>query len=100
MLKIHVKQASEVDDALTKAIEVGQKAAAKHRTGILVTRINAGKYIVLADPAGPKLVDVVHAIPPAEHKADENLLAYLIEPGRHTATHTNKDQREKFSHEQ
>jgi len=53
MLDVHVKEASEVDSALEQAIEVVLKAAAEHRTGILVTRIDAGRYIVRAHPAVP-----------------------------------------------
>lgn len=53
MLEIQVKHAFEVDEALTKAINVVQKAAVEHRTGILVTRIGAGRYVVRAHPAVP-----------------------------------------------
>lgn len=53
MLEIHVEHAFGVDEALTTAIDVVQKAAVEHRTGILVTRIGAGRYIVRAHPAVP-----------------------------------------------
>jgi hypothetical protein len=53
MLEVHVREASEVDSALEQAIEVVLKAATEHRTGILVTRIDAGTYIVRAHPAVP-----------------------------------------------
>lgn len=53
MLEVQVKDASEVDTALEEAILVVQKAAFKHRTGILVTRIATGRYIVRAHPAVP-----------------------------------------------
>lgn len=53
MLEVNVKHAFEVDDALIKAIDVVQKAAIEHRTGILVTRTDAGRYIVRAHPAVP-----------------------------------------------
>lgn len=53
MLEIQVKHAFEVDEALAKAINVVQKAAVEHRTGILVTRIGAGRYVVRAHPAVP-----------------------------------------------
>lgn len=53
MLEVHVKQAAEVDDALTMAISVVQEAATEHRTGILITRIDVGRYIVRAHPAVP-----------------------------------------------
>ena len=53
MLEVHVREASEVDSALEQAIQVVLKAASEHRTGILVTRIDTGKYIVRAHPAVP-----------------------------------------------
>jgi hypothetical protein len=53
MLEVHVKEASEVDDALDGAIKVVLKAADAHRTGILITRVDAGQYIVRAHPAVP-----------------------------------------------
>ncbi|BCW05773.1 MULTISPECIES: hypothetical protein [unclassified Arthrobacter] len=53
MLEVQVKDASEVDNALEEAISVVQKAARKHRIGILVTRIETGRYIVRAHPAVP-----------------------------------------------
>lgn len=53
MLEVHVENASEVDTALAKATDVVLKAAIEHRTGILVTRIGVGRYIVRAHPAVP-----------------------------------------------
>lgn len=53
MLEIHVNQASEVDEALARATDVVREAAARHQTGILITRIGAGRYIVRAHPAVP-----------------------------------------------
>lgn len=53
MLEVHAKHASEVDDALTEAIDVVKIAATEHKTGILISRIDAGKYIVRAHPAVP-----------------------------------------------
>ena len=53
MLEVYVEQASEVDDALAKATDVVLKAAIEHRTGILVTRVGVGRYIVRAHPAVP-----------------------------------------------
>lgn len=41
------------DDVLITAIEVITKAAAEHQVGILVTRIDTGRYIVPAHPAVP-----------------------------------------------
>lgn len=53
MLEVHVERASEVDTAIAKATEVVLKAALEHRTGILVTRIGVGRYVVRAHPAVP-----------------------------------------------
>lgn len=53
MLEVNVGQANEVDDALATAIDVVQKAATEHKIGILVTRIDAGRYVVRAHPAVP-----------------------------------------------
>lgn len=53
MLEVQVKDASEVDNALEEAISVVLTAARKHRIGILVTRIETGRYIVRAHPAVP-----------------------------------------------
>ncbi|MDR6639561.1 hypothetical protein J2Y68_003222 [Paenarthrobacter nitroguajacolicus] len=53
MLEVHAKHASEVDDALTKAIDVVKIAATEYKIGILVSRIDAGRYIVRAHPAVP-----------------------------------------------
>lgn len=53
MVEVTVDKASELDDALAGALKVVQQAATQHRTGILVTRIEAGSYIVRAHPAVP-----------------------------------------------
>ncbi|CAH0201556.1 hypothetical protein SRABI83_01918 [Arthrobacter sp. Bi83] len=53
MLEVHAKHAYEVDDALTKAIDVVKIAATEHKTGILISRIDTGRYIVRAHPAVP-----------------------------------------------
>ncbi|WP_156642253.1 hypothetical protein [Arthrobacter sp. B6] len=53
MLEISVNSASEVDTALEEAIEHVKVAANNHRTGILVTRIRPGGYIVQAHSAVP-----------------------------------------------
>lgn len=53
MLEVHAKHATEVDEALTKAIDVVKIAATEHKTGILISRIDAGVYIVRAHPAVP-----------------------------------------------
>ena len=53
MVEVRVEQASELDNALAKATDVVLKAAIEHRTGILVTRVDTGRYIVRAHPAVP-----------------------------------------------
>jgi len=42
-----------VDEALERAIRVVEQAAAEHETGILITQIDTGRYIVRAHPAVP-----------------------------------------------
>jgi hypothetical protein len=53
MLEVHATCAAEVDGALTRAIEIVKAAAFEHQTGILVSRIAPGNYIVRAHPAVP-----------------------------------------------
>ena len=53
MLEVRVTHSSEIDRALEEAIEQVQHAALQHGTGILVTRIGAGRYIVRAHPQVP-----------------------------------------------
>lgn len=53
MLEVHVSSAGEADLALDQAIAVIAETAKHHRTGVLVTRIGTGNYIVRAHPAVP-----------------------------------------------
>jgi 6-phosphogluconate dehydrogenase (decarboxylating) len=53
MMEVHVSSAGEADLALDRAVAVIAEAAKHHRTGVLVTRIGAGHYIVRAHPAVP-----------------------------------------------
>lgn len=53
MLEVNVSNAAEVDLALEEAIAVITETAMEHRTGVLVTRIGAGSYIVRAHPGVP-----------------------------------------------
>jgi hypothetical protein len=53
MMEVHVSSAGEADLALDRAVAVITEAAKHHRTGVLVTRIGAGHYIVRAHPAVP-----------------------------------------------
>ncbi|MFJ4172238.1 hypothetical protein ACIPY3_22230 [Paenarthrobacter sp. NPDC089714] len=52
-VEVNVTMQSEVDQALEDAILRVQKAAIRHRTGIMVTRTGPGSYIVRAHPAVP-----------------------------------------------
>lgn len=53
MLEINVNHGPEVDSALEKAIERVKSAAFHRRTGIMVSRVSAGRYIVRAHPQVP-----------------------------------------------
>jgi hypothetical protein len=53
MLEVNVNEASEVDEALMDAISHVTEAAVRHKTGVLVTRVGPGSYIVRAHPAVP-----------------------------------------------
>lgn len=53
MVEVHVEMASEVDQALTEAVAQVTIAATSNRIGILITRIDAGRYIVRAHPQVP-----------------------------------------------
>ena len=48
MLEVNVGAAAELDDALGDAVATVTEAATEHKTGILITRVSAGKYIVRA----------------------------------------------------
>ena len=53
MVEISVDDASEVDQAITDAVETVRAAATRHETGIMITRTGPGRYIVRAHPAVP-----------------------------------------------
>lgn len=53
MIEVNVNDSSEEDHALNEAIEAIQDAATRHQTGIMVTRLAPGMYIVRAHPAVP-----------------------------------------------
>jgi hypothetical protein len=53
MLEVNVKKAADVDKALEDAITRVTEAAKHHQTGVMVTRIGPGRYIVRAHPAVP-----------------------------------------------
>lgn len=51
MLEVNVHEAG--DNALEEAITHVTEAATRHQTGVMVTRIGPGRYIVRAHPAVP-----------------------------------------------
>lgn len=53
MLEVNVRTAAELDRALEEAITRVKEAAVDHGTGIMVTRIGTGRYIVRAHPTVP-----------------------------------------------
>lgn len=53
MVEVHVEMASEVDQALTEAVAQVTKAATSNRIGIMITRLDAGRYMVRAHPQVP-----------------------------------------------
>jgi hypothetical protein len=53
MVDVSVDDASQVDQALNDAVETVKDAAARHETGIIITRTGPGRYIVRAHPAVP-----------------------------------------------
>ncbi|MDQ0144625.1 hypothetical protein [Pseudarthrobacter niigatensis] len=53
MVEVNVNDSSDVDHALTEAIKAIRDAAIRHQTGIMVTRVAPGRYIVRAHPAVP-----------------------------------------------
>lgn len=53
MVEVNVNDSSELDHALSEAIEAIKDAATRHQTGIMVTRVAPGRYIVRAHPAVP-----------------------------------------------
>lgn len=53
VLEVNVVSAAEVDQALEEAIAIVMATASHHGTGVLVTRIGVGSYIVRAHPGVP-----------------------------------------------
>lgn len=53
MLEVNVQDASEVEEALQGAVAQVTEAAVRHQTGVLITRVGSGRYIVRAHPAVP-----------------------------------------------
>lgn len=53
MIEVKVDRQSDVDQALEDAIAIVRDAATRHQTGIMITRIGAGRYVVRAHPEVP-----------------------------------------------
>lgn len=53
MVDVRVENTAEVDRELDKAIAAVKDAALRHRTGIMITRTEPGRYIVRAHPEVP-----------------------------------------------
>ncbi|MCY1237845.1 hypothetical protein D9M72_505570 [compost metagenome] len=53
MLEVHVTPGADVDQTLDEAIAAIAESAEHHKTGVLVTRLDAGSYIVRAHPTVP-----------------------------------------------
>lgn len=53
MVEVSVDHLSKVDTALDDAVAAIGDAAIRHRTGIMITPIAPGRYIVRAHPAVP-----------------------------------------------
>lgn len=53
IVEVRVERASDIDHALTEAITQVRDAATMHHVGIMVTRLDAGWYIVRAHPEVP-----------------------------------------------
>lgn len=69
VVEVCVDNAAELDDALNDAVALVLEAATEYRTGVMVTRVDVGKYVVQADrdvPAG--LIRQRHARSPMDAK--------------------------------
>lgn len=53
MVDVGVDNASHIDQALNDAVETIKGAAIRHQTGIMITRLGPGRYVVRAHPAVP-----------------------------------------------
>lgn len=53
MVDVGVDNASHIDQALNDAVETIKAAAIRHQTGIMITRLGPGRYVVRAHPAVP-----------------------------------------------
>lgn len=53
MVEVQVEKASELNAALEDAVATVSRAASEHRTGILITGINASAHVVRPHPGVP-----------------------------------------------
>jgi hypothetical protein len=53
VVEVKVARAAELDEALHNAVALVLKTAMEHKTGILMTRMGAGRYTVQAHPEVP-----------------------------------------------
>lgn len=53
VVEVTVNEASDIDEALNSAVGLVLEAATRHKTGILVTRMESGRYVVRAHPGVP-----------------------------------------------
>lgn len=50
IVEVKVEGAADLDEALNDAVELMLKAATEQKTGIMVTRMGVGRYVVQAHP--------------------------------------------------
>ena len=53
MVEVRVREACQAREALADAVRVVQEAADRHCTGIMITHVGEGCYVVRAHPAVP-----------------------------------------------
>jgi hypothetical protein len=53
VIEVRVTEASQLDPSLDAAVELIKEAATEHGTGIMITRLGPGHYIVRAHPEVP-----------------------------------------------
>lgn len=53
MVEVEIEEPAETQNVLAEAIEAVMGAAIHHETGILITEIGPGRYIVRAHPEVP-----------------------------------------------
>jgi hypothetical protein len=53
MVEVRVQEAGQLPDALTNAVREVREAADRYSTGIMITDVGEGCYVVRAHPAVP-----------------------------------------------